>query len=144
MTFCEKCFSQLSILYVDSDERVRDSMGAFFESWGGKFQAVESAKAGWSVMREKDFDVVMAEFQLPEINGLEFLSSIQFYHQMKRVLISERGNHQVHARALRIGVDEILEKPLNAAAIVTVLERLAKRCQNLERRPYDYRPGQVV
>jgi DNA-binding NtrC family response regulator len=130
MTSYEKCFSQMSVLYVDSDERVRDSMGAFFESWGGQFQAVDSAKAGWSLIENKEFDVVMAEFHLPEVDGLEFLDSIQYHTRLKRVLVSEHGNHHVHTLALRMGVNEILEKPLNAAAIVTVLERLSNEIPN--------------
>lgn len=123
-----KLFAELKkrhILLVDDDEWVRDSLSIFFESRGCFLKTVETAEAGMAEVSRQLYDIMIIDYQLPGMSGLEFLKRIQNkYPDIPVILISAYGNHEIYHQASEIGIRNIIEKPFNTGMIKVSLARI--------------------
>jgi len=114
-----------NILLVDDDEWIRDSMGVFFDSEGCLFNAVESAEAGIDAIREKEYDIIIADYRLPGMDGLVFFDRIQRSHKIPiKILITAYGDQTLAEKALAAGVNDYIAKPFQMQDIERSLTRL--------------------
>ena len=60
-------------LLVDDDEFIRDSLKMAFSSKGCSMRAAESAEEGLEAIKKEQFDIIISDFRLPGMNGLDFL-----------------------------------------------------------------------
>src|SRR2546430_16722665 len=67
----------LRLLIVDDEEAARYSMRRALETFGGEIAEAASAESARTLMRERDFDLLLLDVNLPGISGLEFLNQIQ-------------------------------------------------------------------
>jgi len=119
-----KSLQEKKIMVVDRDEWVRDSLTIFFQNEGCDFLALETAEEAISALREETFEVIMADYQLPGMDGLRFLRRIsQEYPKAVRVLITGYGNPEVMEKAVKLGIHNFIEKPLSPAKIEDVLSK---------------------
>ena len=66
----------MKILLIDDDEWIRDSLSLFFESEGCCLNAFETAGEGLNALKKKPYHIVIADYRLPGMNGLDFLKRI--------------------------------------------------------------------
>lgn len=139
-------FAQLrkkNILLVDNDEWIRDSLCIFFETRGCFLKAVESAEAGMNEIGRQNYDIMITDYQLPGMSGLDLLRQIhRLCPHMLTILISAYGNHEIYAQAAEIGVKNIIEKPFNMGAVKASLSRML--CQQKGDSYDDTRQGEMV
>lgn len=115
----------MKLLLIDDDEWVRDSLCLFFESEGCHILALESAEEGLNVMNKQDFDIIMIDYHLPGLDGLEFLRRIQKGHPVAmKILITAYGSEKLFAEARKLGVHDYIPKPFTSEAIEASLNRL--------------------
>ena len=116
---------QMEIMLIDDDEWIRDSLGLYFEGEGCHLLALETAEEGLEALKKQDYDIVMVDYRLPGMDGLEFLKRIQKTqsHAMK-VLITAYKSEGVVSEALKIGVQDFIEKPFTTKTIEESLTRL--------------------
>lgn len=132
-----------NILLVDDDEWVRDSLLIFFESRGCRLKAVETAEAGMTEISKQFYDIMIIDYQLPGMSGLEFLCRMQNrYPEIPAILISAYGNYEIYNQANAIGVNNIIEKPFNTGTLKASLERIVR--EEKGRLYNDEGPGEMV
>ncbi len=132
-----------NILLVDDDEWIRDSLRIFFESRGCRLTAVESAEAGMNEIGRNTYDIMITDYQLPGMSGLDLLTRIHHIcPHMLTILISAYGNHEIYAQAAEMGVGNIIEKPFNMRTVKDSLARII--CKEKGERYDDARQGEVV
>lgn len=123
----EKPFT-IPILYVD-DEPDLLSLGKIFLELSGDFQVdiALSAKTALDMMRLFDYSVIVSDFQMPEMNGIELFSEIQRIHgNIPFVLFTARGWKEVSSPALNTGRVFYLQKGGNANTQYTALDRVVR------------------
>jgi two-component system response regulator (stage 0 sporulation protein F) len=124
-------FSKLKdmrILLIDDDEWIRDSLRIFFEGEGCELQALETAEEGLELLKGQDYDVIITDYRLPGMDGLDFLRRIRDSHLgTMTVLITAYGNEGVVSEARSIGVQDFIEKPFTSKTIEESLSRLIQR-----------------
>lgn len=115
----------MRILLVDDDEWIRDSLTLYFENEGCCLLAVETAEEALSALDCQEYEIIIADYKLPDMDGIEFFKRIQgrFSHTI-RILISAFGNEELISKARSIGVEEYIDKPFGTRAIVESLSRL--------------------
>ena len=115
----------LRLLLIDDDEWVRDSMRLFFESEGCHILTMETAEEGLNALKKQDFDIIIIDYRLPGLDGLEFLRRIQKrYPVAMKILITAYVNEKLVAEARKLGVHEYISKPFTSEAIEASLNRL--------------------
>ena len=117
----------MDILLIDDDEWIRDSLIILFEGEGCLLTAFETAEEGMEALKGQHYDIVITDYRLPGMDGLEFLKRIQDMqpHAMK-VLITAYGSEGVLSEANNIGVHDFIEKPFTTQTIGASLWRLVK------------------
>lgn len=115
----------MTILLIDDDEWIRHSLSLLFEGEGCPLVALETAEEGLQALKNQDYDIIIADYRLPRMDGLEFLKRIQESHRhAMKILITAYGNEKVVNEANRIGIEGFIEKPFTAKTIEESLSRL--------------------
>ena len=115
----------MSVLLVDDDQWIRDSMALYFEAEGCHLDALESAEEGLEQVKRKDYDVFIIDYKLPGMSGLEFLEQLQETRpKAMKILITAYGSTSVISEASRMGVREIIQKPFTSETLEESLLRL--------------------
>jgi two-component system nitrogen regulation response regulator NtrX len=103
-----------SILIVDDESGIRQSLKGVLEDEGYKAAAVESGEACLDLLARKPFDVVLLDVWLPGIDGLDTLEKIRASEDAPEVImISGHGTIETAVRATKLGAFDFLEKPLS-------------------------------
>jgi DNA-binding response OmpR family regulator len=116
-----------SILVVDDDSALRRLVATVLER--RKFRVTEAADGGQalSVLAETEFDLVITDIVMPEIEGLELVRYIRARHPRSKVMaVSGGGSHLISYTHLakQLGADEVLGKPFTPAELIAVVERV--------------------
>ena len=110
------------ILLVDDDGPIRSSLRMFFEAEGCEFLGVESAEKALKEIGSKPYDVIIADYRLPGMDGLEFLRTIQESHpQTKKIFTTAYAGRELFSEARQMGANGCIEKPLTAEKIEQLL-----------------------
>ena len=118
---------KMKTLLIDDDEWIRDSLNLFFKNEGCHLLAVETAEDGIKALKKQDYDIVIADYKLPGMDGLEFLKwTLGNNPNAFTILITAYINDQVVSEAKRIGVMELIEKPFTSEMIQASLSRLIR------------------
>ena len=121
---------KMRILLIDDDEWIRDSLSLYFEGEGCHLFALETAEEGIEALKGQNYDIIMVDYRLPGMDGLEFLKRIQKTqsHAMK-VLITAYRSDEVVSEAMKIGIDGFIEKPFTTRNIEEALSRLIAKSE---------------
>jgi len=121
---------EMRILLVDDDEWIRDSLSIFFENEGCQLKALETAEEGMEFLKRQAYDIIIADYRLPGMDGLEFLKRVHETHpEVMTVLITAYKTEEVISEAMRLGVQDFLEKPFTTKNIEASLSRLVGHCE---------------
>ncbi len=81
--------------------------------------------------RKKDYDIIISDYLLPGIDGVEFLQAMQIENfDIPTIILTGQGSEKVAVRALKLGAYDYLVKDISAFQILpTVVERVYRRKQ---------------
>jgi len=103
-----------SILVVDDEASIRQSLKGAMEDEGYKVTAVDSGEACVDLLRRRSFELVLLDIWLPGMDGLETLQKIREADNAPEVLmISGHGTIETAVRATKLGAFDFVEKPLS-------------------------------
>jgi FixJ family two-component response regulator len=116
---------KLNMLLIDDDEWVRDSLRLFFESEGCKITALETAEEGLDLIRQQYFDIIIVDFRLPGMDGIEFINRLpKRQANSLKILITAYGDKEVLSRVKKAGIQEFIAKPFTSEVIEASIGRL--------------------
>jgi len=115
----------MRILLVDDDEWIRDSLSFFFEAEGCNLLTFETAEEGMEAVKQQAYDIVISDYKLPGMDGLEFLRRVKEKQPNAfEILITAYANREILNEAKIIGVNEIIPKPFTSENVETSLARI--------------------
>ena len=118
---------EMRILLIDDDEWIRDSLSLFFESEGCHLLALETAEEGMEELNRQDHDIIIVDFRLSGMDGLEFLERIKDSHpDALTILITAYGSKDVFLKARKTRVQDFIDKPFTVETIEDSLSRLIR------------------
>ena len=117
-------------MLIDSDQHVRDSLNLFFEGSQTDFLIFKSGIEGLNSLKYQKIDVVIADYFLPDMDGIEFLTkAAQIHPDAARILMATMTNDEMAMEITRTGIDKFIEKPIT----VDSLERIIKELEIIKR-----------
>ena len=130
----------LKTLLIDDDPFVRNSMELAFAQKGYPLRIAKSAEEGLHTVGQEAFDIIVSDYRLPGMNGLEFFSQIvSRTPKTIKVLISASGNHDDIAAAYSIGINDYLPKPFTLDAFWATLIMHSERHLTSSQRVIEWR-----
>ena len=83
---------KISILIVDDEESVRDSLYNWFIDDGYVVECAENAKKALSMLEARDFDIILADIKMPGMDGIELARAIrEGGHEVPILLLSSNS-----------------------------------------------------
>ena len=120
-------FDRLKILVVDDNQHMRKLVVTILQAFGAIqiFEAADGEHA-WAVLRDANPDVILLDWQMEGMNGLEFArmvrTSANSPNPFVPIIMLTGHTHIDHVRQARdAGVNEFLAKPVSVKAILSRL-----------------------
>lgn len=110
-----------SILLVDDEPDVVQTLGYRLQAAGYDVTTAVNGEEALEVMRRQDVDLVLADFMMPEMNGIELTRTIKAHPKWfgtKILLFSANSDPEFRRRALELGALDYLPKTLGANQIL--------------------------
>lgn len=102
----------ISVLYVDDEPALLEIAKLFLERSGEfRVDTLESACTALEIMKTHSYDAVISDYQMPEMDGIEFLKAIRTsWPTIPFIIFTGRGREEVVIEALNCGADHYLQK----------------------------------
>ena len=109
----ETSFSSVgSVLIVDDEAEIRESLRTLLELEGYEVETAENADEGTARLGERAFDLVLLDVALPDRNGLDVLIDVRAQDpQQPVIMITAYGTVENAVRAMQSGATNFIQKP---------------------------------
>jgi two-component system nitrogen regulation response regulator NtrX len=115
--------SRNSILLVDDEAGIRQSLSAVLREEGFKVETANSGEACLSLLESHVFELILLDVWLPGIDGLETLEALKKKGVASAVvMISGHGTIETAVKATRLGAFDFVEKPLSIEKTLLVVK----------------------
>ncbi|MFH1620336.1 MAG: response regulator transcription factor [bacterium] len=121
-----------SILVIDDDAHLRESLAEVLELEGFKCHLAANAKSGVELAKKTGSQVVIMDIQLPDSSGFQICQELR-KHSRDTVLIMMTGRFlsaEEKTQGFELGADEYLIKPFNLAELSVRIRQLLARKQS--------------
>ena len=108
----------MKVLLVDDDREEFEVTRFGLEKQGDEIEVewARSAAKAHMMLAGGKFDCVVSDFQMPKVNGLEFLRELRAEgNDIPFIFLTGKGTEQIAAEALRIGADDYFTKQIDIA-----------------------------
>ena len=117
--------ADLSILIVDDDDEVKKSLSMVLESLGHNCVGVSNAEEGIRLIEKSNFDLVLCDFKLPGLSGLDLLKRCG--SKVPVIIMTAYGNTDIVTDAVTHGAYDYLSKPLVPDELLFCLRKFEER-----------------
>jgi DNA-binding NtrC family response regulator len=101
-----------SVLIVDDEAEIRESLEALLEIEGYAVSSAASGQEGVAQIAERPFDVVLLDLALPDKNGMDVLAEVRLLNPTQAVImITAYGTVENAVRAMQSGATNFIQKP---------------------------------
>ncbi|MBL7714952.1 MAG: response regulator [Bdellovibrionales bacterium] len=111
-------------LVVDDEPEIRDLICKFLSKESIETQTAENGKEALSFAEKEDFDLILSDITMPEMNGLEFLNSLRSKGRNTPVVfVTAYTNTPNTLEALRLGATDFVSKPFRQGTLLEAVTR---------------------
>ena len=118
-----------SILLIDDEQNILDLLTDILELQGYQITVENNSVRALELIDEQSFDLVITDLMMPEVSGLHIAQKLRRNRPHTRIIIlTGHGSVESASRALELGVDGYLQKPIHNHEIIGMVEKvLAKK-----------------
>ena len=125
MTTVQTAADRLSILVVDDEVIVRESLGAWFREDGYQVDTAESAREALRLAAEKRYDVAFLDIKMPGVDGLELQAKLkEVAPDLAVIVMTAYATVDSAVRALKAGAHDYIVKPFDPEQLSLLLKRI--------------------
>ena len=135
----------MKVLIAEDDSVSRMVLRKALEKWGHSVYAAEDGAVAWKLFEQEEFPLVISDWMMPEIDGLELVRRIRSRQQsgyVYAILLTARSQKEDIVAGMEAGADDFVTKPFHHAElharicagerILQLEQKLAARNQELE------------
>ncbi|HZX96114.1 MAG TPA: sigma-54 dependent transcriptional regulator [Myxococcales bacterium] len=137
--------SKARILIVDDEETTRELFAELLERWGYDVDQTADGHEALKIASETHPDVIISDLVMPKLDGLALVRALREEQpDTPVVIITGKGTIDAAVEAVREGVFDFVEKPLDPARLKVILQRALEKKETLhEMQVLRRRLGQV-
>src|SRR5215475_10737618 len=113
-----------TLLIVDDEKNIRQSLERFFHSLGHEVESAENGAQALELVANRPFDLVLTDYRMAELNGLELLGEVRRRQPgCMVVLMTAYGTVENAVAAMKGGAHDYVTKPFSLGQIQHLVER---------------------
>lgn len=119
---------KISILIVDDEESVRDSLYNWFIEDGYRVECAENARKALTILESEPFDIILADIKMPGMDGLEMLRRIKALEKDAIVIVMTAfATVDTAVKALKDGAFDYVTKPFDPDDLSHLIRNATKQ-----------------
>jgi CheY-like chemotaxis protein len=118
-----------TILVIDDEELVTKSLAKLLTSAGYNVIVVHSGVEAIQKVQEADFDLIISDIRMPELDGIETIRQIRSYlkrankKKIPEILITGYADKDKYEIAVSLQISDYLYKPFDRDYLLQVVKR---------------------
>ena len=118
----------MRILIAEDEVEIARALKVLLEKNKCAVDIVHNGKDAWDFISQGDFDVIVLDIMMPEVDGLEVLRRTREKHIATPVmLLTARSEIEDRVAGLNAGADDYLPKPFAASEFIARVKALGRR-----------------
>jgi len=118
----------VKILVVDDEPSVVDVFSQYLTGAGYRVQSAANGKEALDVFKKDQFQLVITDIEMPEIDGMALIDRIKAVNKdVVVIVVTGYGTIERAVEAMKKGAYDFLEKPLSFKALDMVVNRALER-----------------
>ncbi|MFN2261976.1 MAG: sigma-54-dependent transcriptional regulator [Psychroflexus sp.] len=121
------------ILIVDDDPFFNKTLSNYLKRFSYVVETATSAEMALSQIHEKNYDLILTDYRLPEMNGLDLIAKIKSNSDIPVILITNYSDVRTAVNSIKLGAFEFISKPVIPEELKLVVEKAIhkdKKSQN--------------
>lgn len=111
------------ILFVDDERPLHHALARLFSRHGLRMTSSSNGREAIELLEQQSFDLVLTDFMMPEVDGLDLLAHVRRnYPSVRVIMITAHANVQHAVRAMKSGVVDYVPKPFSTQALIERLK----------------------
>lgn len=129
--------SKVSVLVVDDASFIRDLVKKCLRNYfpGIRIEDAVNGKKAQSLLSREAFDLVLCDWEMPEMSGLELLTWCREQDNLKTmpfVMVTSRGDKENVVQAIQAGVSGYVSKPFTNEQLLTKVKQALNKVGKLD------------
>ena len=117
----------LNILCVEDDKTTQILYDSFLEDIAGNIVVAYDGEEGYLKFLEHDIDIIITDYDMPILNGLEMMQKIRSKNQnIPIILVSAIEQIEVLVKAIELGVKNFVKKPIVKYELLDALKHASQ------------------
>lgn len=114
-----------NILVIDDEAAQRDVLTGYLKKKGYKIFSASSGKEGVETTRVNPVDIILSDFKMPDLNGIEVLEQVKKINpEISFVIVTAYGTVENAVKAMRLGAFDYISKPVDLDELDLMIERI--------------------
>jgi two-component system phosphate regulon response regulator PhoB len=119
-----------NVLLVEDEKSIVTLIKYNLEKEGFKVFCAETGEDALKIIKEKTLDVVILDWMLPDVSGIEVCRQIKKDKKLKNIpvlILTAKGEPDDKIKGLEVGADDYVTKPFNSKELLLRIKSLIKR-----------------
>lgn len=117
------------VLMIDDDVELTKLVAEYLALDGFSFEAVHDGKEGLLRATHANFDLLLLDVMLPNLDGLSVLKALRDGPYCPVLMLTARGDDIDRILGLELGADDYLAKPFNPRELVARIKAILRRIE---------------
>ena len=124
---------EAALLFVEDEPLLRESMGEWLARRVRRVFCAKHGEEALEILAANKVDLLLTDLRMPVMDGIALVKKIRTTGPRPRVILVTGFDESVLRDASRLGVDAIVEKPLDRDQLLRVLEDCLEDVDGLDR-----------
>jgi len=127
---------QLIILIVEDEAHIRKVLEYNLKLDGFEVYMAEDGATGLQLVREKKPDVILLDWLMPVMNGLQVLAELKADNSTEDIpvfMLTAKGMLNDVTLALETGADDYITKPFNPVQLGKIIKEKLEKCAKVKK-----------
>ena len=115
---------EANILVVDDDKQLADILTEYLNTLGYQAVAAYGGSEGLTRFRQGDFQLLITDLQMPEMNGMKLLEAVKAVDRhVMAMVVTSYGTIESAVEAIKKGACDFIPKPYKMDELQVIVER---------------------